>query len=110
MYIVVRKNMITKQWYKMAKSLQLQCYESDLGKMTDRCRKLCGRISKCDRLRVNTHPLNNMFPNINNEQHHRETISKREYFSDFLQKPSFGERLKLREEPPVPKDEHLLLS
>lgn len=54
MYIVVRKKMITKQWYKMAKSLQWECYESDLGKMTDRCRKFCGRISKCDRLRVNT--------------------------------------------------------
>lgn len=71
---------------------------------------ICGRISKCDRLRVNTHPLNNMFPSINNEQHHCETISKREYFSDLLQKPSFGERLKLGEEPPAPKDEHLLLS
>lgn len=80
MYIVVSKKMITKQWYKMAKSLQLECYKSDLGKMTDRCRKFCGQISKCDRLRVNTHPLPTCAPistmnNITARQFQRESTS-----------------------------------
>lgn len=32
-FVVVKKKIITKQKYKMAKPLQLECYESDLGKM-----------------------------------------------------------------------------